>query len=267
MKKRRLIICMAAVLLLSGCGAPASKADDSKSRESETAAAAEGEETVEEITMTNKEKELLSAVFSNGDMIREGQLFGYEETALAELRAGEEYMKAKYPEYSFEITSIEPANKFYPWMTVHLDNPEYGSCIAVVTPVEEGYTFTEDFYGKILRKRYDEKIGALLKEAGVTAVSCTDFFSPMGEEVGEDTSPEDMIALKSGLPRNTRLYVEDASDRDAETEKVRGILADAGIYGSYTLYFVPDGPEEDAEILEGARAAFEHRTFNCFDVQ
>ena len=267
MRIYRLLVFAAAMLLTAACGAPASKADTGDKKKEETAVAAEGEEIVEEITMTGKEKELLAAVYPNEDMIKDGQLFGYEEETLREIRAGETYMKEKYPEESFEIVSIEPANKFYPWTTLHMESPEYGAFKTVVTPENGEYRYSEDFYGLLLRKTYDEKISQILGEGGITAAAYTDFYSPMGEEAGRDTTPEELIALKSGLPRDTHLFVEDTGDKDETAGKAADILRSAGVYGSYTLYFVPDALEEDAAVLEDARQAFVSRTFNCFDVK
>ena len=267
MKKYRVLICIAAALIIAGCGG--SSEADGKTRETtaEQTASAEEEDTVEQITMTEKEQELLAAVYPNEEMIREGQLFEYQEEALNELRAGEEYITSKYPEQSFEIRSITPADKFYPWMTIVMKEGAFGECKVTVTPAEEGYTFTEDLYGKVLGGAYDKAIGKILAEGGLQAVSFTKFTSPMGEEVGPATTPEELIALKKSLPRNTHLFMADESDRDAAAEKARQILLDAGVYGAYTLYFVPDILSENVTMLEEARTAYEHRTFNCFDIQ
>lgn len=267
MKKYKVLICIAAALIIAGCGGSSEAAGKTRETTAEQTASAEEEDTVEQITMTEKEQELLAAVYPNEEMIQEGQLFEYEKEALLMLRAGEKYISDKYPAQSFELQSVEPANKFYPWMTLHMAEKDCGEFRVIVTPEESGYTFTEDLYGYIIGASYDRMVEQLLAENSMKAVSSTDFYSPLGEAVGPDTTPEELAALKKELPRNTSLFVEDTADRKAEADRAKEILRGAGLYGAYTMYFVPDELSQDSTVLEEAKSAFEHMTFNCFDVQ
>lgn len=216
--------------------------------------------------MTEQEKDLLCKVYPNEEMIMEGKLFEYEKSTLEMLRKGLEYLSSEYPTCSFDALSIEPANKFSPWTAIQVNEATFGMATVTVTPEEEGYRFSEDFYGKYFREDYDEMLKEILADEGFEAVTFTDFPSVM-EDIGEKSTVEELIAMKANLPRNTHIYVSDVEDRDLCAGRLKDALCNAGVYGAYTVYFVQDGIEDSTEVLESRRTKYEYNTFNCFDVR
>lgn len=226
----------------------------------------EGEVKMGTIEMTAQEKQLLCKVYPNEEMIREGKLFGYEQESLKMLRAGTDYISSQYPSCSFTVTSIEPANKFYPWTTLQVVEESYGAARVTVTPEEGMYRFGENFYGKYLREQYDGELEKILADIGIETVAFTDFPNVL-EGVGENTTVLDLIEMRSKLNRKTCFYVPDVMGRAELVDQMKGVLSEVGVYGAYTVYFVSGSLSESVETLEKSRADYEHMTFNCFDVQ
>ena len=55
--------------------------------------------------LTEDEKRLLTGAFGEEKRIEEGRLFSYQREALDQLRAGESYLKERYPDRDFQIQS------------------------------------------------------------------------------------------------------------------------------------------------------------------
>lgn len=65
----------------------------------------------EPIHMSNEEKALLKSIYVNEERIDTGDLLSHHEDTLNRYRYGIESLKSKYPSYSFEIITAEPATK------------------------------------------------------------------------------------------------------------------------------------------------------------
>ena len=71
--------------------------------------------------------------------------------------------------------------------------------------------------------------------------------------------------MKPRLPRHTHLFVGGGEDR-VLADSLRQRLCDAGVYGSYTLFFTGEDGNGDVLELESNRRGYARLTFNCFDV-
>ena len=274
----------AGCLLISGCGgiskalagqkysAPANQAAQAAAETTADRTESEGGNDMgdqEIMNLTEQEKKLLCEIYPMEDRIMEGRLFSYQKRTVGAFRAGMNWLSAKYPEYTFEALSLAPATKFYPWMTVRIRSGNSGVRELRVTPGEEGYSFGDTFYNELLREKYDAKVEELLREAGFTTRSFTEFTAAQ-EKTGPETSVEELLEMKSLLPRMTHLYIDGVSGKEEQgstAEAVRTALKDAGVYGAYILYFVPGGLILETEDLEKQRLQYESSVFNCYDVK
>lgn len=221
---------------------------------------------MEKIEMSELERELLAAAYADGDRIRSGQLFSYQKEALQQLRAAIGYLAEKYPGRELTFTSFTPATKFTPWGQLVFTAVEDGTFTATVKPTEDGYVCADTYYGALIRERYDLRVQELLGQAGIQAASVTEFSSPMGTEVDGSTTADELIALEPKLTRNTHLFVSAQETSEALADAVRQRLREAGLYGSYALYFVPESQWEETAVLEQKRHTWEKVSFNCFEI-
>ena len=217
------------------------------------------------IEMTEQEKELLAAVYLNEKGIREGDLFGYQIESLRLLRVGEAYLQEKYPECELSFLSFEPANKFYPRAVLRFRCGDLGEYQVIIIPQDGEDVCTDTLYAAFLQPAYDRMIEGLLAQDGSTPRSYTSFPNAMGKALGADADVEKLMSAAPKLPRYTHLFVVGGEDRSI-ADSLRQRLHDAGLYGSYTLYFIGDETCSDVLELEAKRNGFARLTFNCFDV-
>jgi len=231
------------------------------------------EETVqddssEDITaMTEQEINLLSAVYPNESMIQDGKLFEYQKETLRQLRLGTDYLQTKYPNTNFTVTSITPATKFEPWMTIAIKTQDGKEAKATVELENDDYIFADTLYGIILRKDYDALLQNLLAQENVRAVTFTDFYAPMDKRIDKNTTPEELLEMNDELPRNTHIFIREpelAETKAVTVKRIKSLITDREIYGAYTIYFAPEDISEDAEVMMNSKDQFEHETFNTF---
>lgn len=251
-----LIVCLP-VCLLSGCRV----AYDLPTQPDNSAAT--GGDTMDHVEMTDKEMELLCQNYQDTDRIREGLLFDYQAQALGQLRAGMSYLAEKYPSQSFEVLTFEAATKFSGRATILFQGGVPGEYTLYVRPSDGEYICTDTFYGGLLREEYDKKVEEALASGGRIGRSYTRFPSPVGVELGEGATADDLFRLFPKLTRDTDLFFV-CDDHDAAAKEVQAVLTQAGFYGAYTMYFVQELPP-DILVLESGRSDWEYAVFNCFD--
>ena len=215
--------------------------------------------------LTEKEKELLRASFGD-DRIGDEILYDQHITALKQLRAVESYLNEKYTDISFSLLSFSPATRL----------TEKGECRfqwegdtvyrATVKPDNGSYACADDFYGVLLRERYDAAVRSLLQESNIDCIPYTEFPVPYGMELNGNISVDTLNALTPKVTRNTRLYVPAYEKVEGIEATLQALLTESGFYGSYTVFFVPDYEGADLAALEAGRREYERLSFNCFDV-
>lgn len=258
MRKRVILslVCLSA-LLLSGCGTdgdpPASAALPGNST-------VIGENGMDHIEMTNTEIELLCRVFQGEDRIREGKLFSHQEEGLRQLRAASGYLDQKYPGHSFVTVAFEPATKFNLSATLTVeDGREY--TVRVQLRDDGGYDCSDNCYGKYLQPRYDQYLEKTLADSGYTVKTYTRFPAP-SDVLGPETTVEQLLQQAPKQTRSVDLFFV-AEDHDAAGE-LQALMTQAGLYGTYTVYFVPE--LDDIQALEDQRSGLEYALFSCFDL-
>lgn len=261
--KSRVLVYVLLLALLAGCAGGAAKQDP---QGTEPTTDATGDESMDYTEMTDQEKELLSAAYADADRIREGKLFEHQLEALEELRAGLTYLEDKYPDFPLLVLSFQPANKFNPWAVLSLRDESGDTYTVTVTPTDGSYVCADDYYGALLREAYDEYVSGVLQTGGFSALSYTTFPEPAGSEIGADITVEKLLEIQPRLSRSTHLFSEETQSHDDTAASLRECLVQAGLYGSYTLYFVPREQLGSAAELEEGRNAWEKVSFNCFDI-
>ncbi len=260
MKIKRILALAAAVIMITAAGCAAGNQDSSSE-------GTEGNSSMDynNVTMTEKETELLCTYYPFDDeRIRTGQLSEAQFNALAELRLGTDLIDTKYPGLSYDIVSFEPAT---------ITNGEGSVDIRIEGEGEKSYKAfiyydennkpyaAETVYGCEIRADYDGYICRLLEENGISAKSYTDFKTPVTNEVGRGTTPEDIIEQGSSIVRYTDIFVTDNSDRDGTVAKIKNVMEAHDIYAMYEVDFAPAIDGIDSRELEAGRRNYESTSF------
>lgn len=258
MKKIFYIYTMIA-MLLSGCGEMPMDAE--KKMEMAEVNTMEGT-----IMMTEKEIELLSAIYADAARIKEGKLFSHQEESLRELRAGMQYLAEKYPDADLEILIFEPATKWNASASALFRDQSDKNYFLAITPKDGSYICTDTYYGALLHEAYDTRVCEILAHDGYSVLAYTEFPALMGAEINAQTTTEELIGLKSKLARNTSLFIELPADKEFVREAIQKCLLETDLYGAYTLYFVPAAENTEVSELLKNKTNWEKTVFSCFDV-
>lgn len=257
MKRKAIFLCFClSAILMAGCGQAGGRTEPAGAQTTSM----ETDGKAEQIEMTSLEMELLSRYYQDDGRISEGRLFSYQKEALLQLRAEMEYMAGKYPDGTYTITAFQPDTKFNAGAELTVED---GGMYTVYTEAEgDGYACADNYYAKYLQPRYDEYLEELLADNGYPCRSCTSF--PAASNVlGAETTVEQLLKLAPKQTRMVDLFVT-AQDHGKAAKDIEDLMTQAGLYGSYTVYFVID--LDGIESLEAQRADMEYITFNCFDV-
>ena len=251
-------------IFISGCSETDAKTGEIVSKQ-EGQGTGEGQKDMGKTSMTETEKKLLIDVFGDEKRIEEGNLFSYQRHALEQLRAGEDYLESRYPEYEFQLESLNPANKFRPWAELQIKTGDSPSCLVKIIPRDNGQKFDceDNFYGFIIRESYDERIGQILAKEECPAQSFTYFLSTAGEGLNPKATVEELIAYNPNLSRETALYTDQSVPDPELAKRMQKALTDAGMYGTYWLYFAGQESEKDIMALEKSKNSWESIVFSC----
>ena len=133
-KKFLFIMCSVLAVLASGC------------RREEQQPPKQPEETIE---LTDEEERILCELYVDEERIREGKLYGYQETCLEQLRFAMDYLEEKYPDKDFTILAIHPKSKVTLRTTVEFYEPgdaeNYHNLF--IDPDVDGWTGVDDYEG------------------------------------------------------------------------------------------------------------------------
>ena len=221
---------------------------------------------MEQLIMTEEEIRLLSAVYDNEARLREGKLYDYQKEALDQLRAGLAYLDSKYPDFDPEILTFTPATKFTHWAQFLIRGDGEGTYTLTVEPTGDDFLCQDTCYGKWIREPYDCYVTELLQSAGISAGVYTHFPVPVGMEIGQYTTVSEFIQFSPRINRQTRLYIADSGNAEADAATIRQLLKEAGLYGHYFLYCIPADQMSSVEEMEQNRKQWDSISFTCYDV-
>lgn len=217
--------------------------------------------------MTDNERRILKETYGDEVRLDENQLYEYQELALEQLRTAMRYLDDKYPGHELHVNSFDPANKLNGQATMILIDETGKDYTLTVSLLEDGgYECADDYYCVNLREKYDAFLEKSLADHGRDGLCHTDFPELVGTRTSGRESMEEIIALDPPIMSITHVFLFHASDHEAAAREAEAIFREAKMYGTYTLFFVPDGTERDLAVLEKNRRSYERMTFNCFDV-
>ena len=205
------------------------------------------------VELTEEEKKLLIDEIgeSRRERIENGILAGYERDYLEKIRDMKNYLKKKYPSYDIEITRFStPAPltvrgnvySFY----LKYDDESFEARIGFDS--ENNPIFRDDFFGYILKSKYDPRITKLLHDNGIDVHSYTRLGVGLrGEDVDENKRIDEYRVMRPSFEPWTYIYIEKEEDKDV-AEAIRDILIKEEISDGYVLIFV--GKEDNVEYAD-----------------
>ena len=267
---RRVKICLMTIMLLVSLCACSNSGQDERDNKKD--------EPEEKIVLTAEEEQLLIESFymDEEDKLRmqEGKLYSSEEKCILYSRAAIQYLEEKYPGVNFTIVSYESpsflgtadpiidymddsgSDKIYTMRLLEDDNGEI--------------IYTDNYYGTLIREKYDEYFMELLNENGFeSCITYTRIKENYGMEVNGDTSVEEILERDAG--KDSYVFVEGSrAEGESIAKAVEQLIRDEGLYGYYQVYVLEDIdriPTDGEELLKYARANDEKvikRTFNTW---
>lgn len=246
-KRLRFYICIVMLLLLYGCGM-----DNNQRGEVETVS----------IKMTEEEIALMTDVYGEEDRMRSGDLFDFHVEALQQLRAGMEYLEKKYPECGVKIINFSPATKISTQAQFLLKGEGEESYTMALQIVGDEYVCTDDYYSVFVRDEYDRQVSTILESGGVAATVYTTFASLLGEAIGKDVELSEFLTVASEATRKTDIFILDTENKEHLKEEIQDLIENAGLYGSYVIFFVDEEGYSDREEMEKNRLNWDYLTFN-----
>ena len=228
------------------------------------------------VDMNEQELSLLAFAFQeDADTLKEG-LFDFQEEALNALRAGAEFLSEKYPGSSFEMSVFTPATVFHQESSctfiegsgnedTSMADEEY--LLTIIYDAEKGeYRCADNFYGAVLRERYDEAVGQCLETVGISSKEYTTFSVPMGKEMDGTLSVEEFLSMEPPVTRMTSIFLSVPEDPDL-ISSLEDILTENRFYGSYYVHFDANLENQSVASLQENRKSMTRRFFSCLAVR
>lgn len=206
--------------------------------------------------MTAEQEELLCKISIDKEEVREGKLSKWQIEVLNQYDYAMDYLKKKYPSYTFQIINCEQKNKLNPYTTFGFVEESYPEgYYELYLYVEEGddgnlYTSKDNFYGEIKEEEFAEKLQEMIQEEfGDNIEVKTNMSYVMGEEFGESLVIDDILMGKIEMPQSTNFIMAMQEREEEEYEeivkKIEGFIADKGIYGTYMVKIVDEINQEN----------------------
>lgn len=245
-----LCVCLIVIVMLVGCN-PVSTALS--------------EIPADTTKMTQEEIDVLVDTYPNeADIILSGDLYLHHNTALKELRVMREYLNKKYPNEEISIVSYNPEWLFQDYASFGLKDADGKAYASKLEQTKLGYKCTDDYYGKILRNKYDAFIKSTLEESGYVLEVYTTFVTFQGEEINSETTVNEFLELAPKTTRYTHIFVLGAKDLETISERIEEIIIANNIYGCYAVYAVDNIQWGDVSEMEEGCLDYERVRFNWF---
>ena len=216
------------------------------------------------VEMTQEQKKLLKKNAMDKDAVERGELFSWQKEILRQYDYAMDYLKGKYPSYSFHMVDVTPKNKLNPyttfWFTEENSGEQYYN---LYLEIEEGqYLPTDDFYGKIIGTKYEEQLMALLKIANIPC-DCVEarFDTPADESFNEQLDVNAIIKGTIVADPTVFLHIKSQSLNGASYEEVYSQIHEyidtQKINGYFIVIIYDDEIDPDKEVFrESFKAEF-----------
>ncbi|MCD8347699.1 MAG: hypothetical protein LUD16_07045 [Lachnospiraceae bacterium] len=234
---------------------------------------ADESEKVEEITMTEEQKELLKKISADDERVESGNLFDWQIEVLRQYEYAMEYLRGKYPSHTFEIYDCTQKSKLNSYTTFwfNADGEEESYELYLWTEGEDAeeeteketetvvylsgqednfdYLCKDNFYCSLICDSY---AGALLELVREEVPECVGVLTVMtsvnGEDCDESLDISDILAGKYEITNSTRIFLDGSNSADASElfEQVKSLIGEKRIYGSYLVVVLTEVPESCA---------------------
>ena len=211
--------------------------------------------------LNETEIRLLKHAAAKGDTVTAEQVPVYLRESLIQLRGAEAYLEKKYPEYKIQYHYFDPMTKLTEKGILYASLGGYERLgKIVIRRIREEYTYADTLYSDPLREIYDAAMIQSLSAVYRLLHAYTVFSTPVSLELPTDASLEQINRHDPQIMRHTELFVKGEPD---VSDRLIGVLAHNGFYGSYTLYGVPPWGSTHPDILMESRDRYEKESFFC----
>ena len=268
---------MALCVLLAGCGADtigAAASDEEKNRTQMAQGSAEMTQDATEMTqnttemeqdtddmmretteMTEQEKQLMLRLAADKQAVEEGILDEWEKGILEEIRAGEAYLKEKYPSSRLEIIGCEAGTSVRAYNTYTFleagDEEHYYEMRISSGADGNDYDIRDDYYGRLIREEAQNLVKEMIEKAGLPCIKVkASFDSFLGKEYGAGISADDVLRGAVPADNSWQIYLEEAKldhgSYVSNVQEVKQAMEKAGIIGYFTVII---GTEDSRESV------------------
>lgn len=223
-------------------------------RETEKISQEERVETMEEkITLEKEQKELLKSISINEEKVEEGKLSGWQKEVLRQYDYAMEYLKEKYPSYTFHIINCEPMSKvnqahssFFFYEGEAEDTVYDLYLYADEKNADEPYSAQDNFYTVLIKKAYEERLMQLMTENGISCRQIdAQLHTVQGKDFREGMDLEPIINGTQKMKQLTVFYIEETGQTAGQTAgEVKAVLEQQKIYGSFRILGEPEAGGE-----------------------
>ena len=218
------------------------------------------------VEMSEEEMNLLCKVYFGEERIKQGNLYDYEKVALDEFRAGKKYLKEKYPSYPMKVLSYAPANKLNGSAEIEVQAPDGETYKMIIHSADNELECVDNFYASLIQEAYNIMLEDIISGAGLKVRAHVAFPEMTGIEINEKSTLEEVLKVHPKLNRLVRLYY-DGADSYGIKNRIEECIKNAGLYGSYSIYFVSENFDRSMEELEASRSDWDMDFFTNFDVK
>lgn len=236
----------------------------------------------ETMTMTDEQRDLLMEMSFNKERVKEGKLSDWQIEVLRQFDYAKEYLARKYPSHTFKIirgASNDIYHDYTDFSFIADDNNEKSYEMRIDIEKKEGgnvYTAIDDYYGTILENKYEKELLKVLKKFCVQCVAVDDSMTTMdGEELDETFDVDRIINESFEITHHTDIFINGKGEDDPSSllKKVKDMIKENKIYGSYTVYVLNDIPKDcvdgkdfgDYIINEGEKSIIIKENFQQFN--
>lgn len=195
--------------------------------------------------VSDLEVALLAPNYPEMEISTDRGLLSYQAEGLQQLRAGMEYMEAKYPSYTVEYESFESMARPISCAVLHIKGTD---CMVQIENTADGYVCSDNFYGQLIQGEYDEFLSQVLELNNYTASVCTKFTTLRDNLTNEDSKVQQYLENYPDFTGITEIYLSVLPHGTVDASELKLTLRKARVYGSYIVYYV-DGPVDDLSQL------------------
>lgn len=206
--------------------------------------------------LTSEEKKILTGLSFDSEEIEKGELSAEELALLNEMRAVMDYLKKKYPSYSFEITGCEPKagtiRKYNEWYFKASGIERDNAFISAVENSGGKYLIKDDFFGEIIREPIEKEVKKMLMNAGLKIIKVdVSFWEMMGREYGETIPVMKVLNGAIDAGNDVKVFIDGSEIKESDYEKtvsdVEEILTRKNVIGDVYVVILKDANADFAK--------------------